>query len=690
MHPLKTIFRVCSALLLTALFALLGSAVAQTPAQGVAATNSSPSVVVPPASVPATNQPPQGAPYAPASASPPGQLVPATNQPPHAAPANNSIESLREKAEAGDAESQFNLGIDYDNGYGVEKDAAEAVKWYRKAADQGDALAQYSLGGCYREGYGVGKDEAEATKWFRKAADQGVAKAQYDLGVCYHDGTGVEKDDVEAVKWFRKAADQGYDKAQYNLGVSYREGYGVEKDDVEAVKWFRKSADQGDAQAQYSLGVCYYDGTGFEKDAVEAVKWFRKAADQGYDKAQYNLGVCYHDGTGVKKDAVEAVKWYRKAADQGYDKAQYNLGVCYHDGTGVEKDDVEAIKWVRKSADQGDAQAQYSLGIGYYNGYGVEKNAVEAAKWFRKAADQGNALAQGWVGLLYIQGLGVIKNEVEGLAWFYVSSASGDMSAANVISAEERTYNAAIIEAARQRATEIQAQIASHLASNPDDSISATLHLAPASNTPKASGSGAFISTDGLVLTAAHVVQGALRVEVVTPTGSLSAKVVRVDATNDVALLKCAGSNFIPLPIAPSKAARAGTSVFTVGFPNIQLQGFDPKLTQGGISSQTGFQDDPRQWQISVPIQPGNSGGPLCDENGNLIGIVESTLNPLMMAKYQGEIPQNVNYAVKSSYILPLLDDVQNLPQPRVATSGKKFEDVVDSVRPSAVLILVY
>ena len=78
------------------------------------------------------------------------------------------------------------------------------------------------------------------------------------------------------------------------------------------------------------------------------------------------------------------------------------------------------------------------------------------------------------------------------------------------------------------------------------------------------------------------------------------------------------------------------------------------------------------------------------DENGNLIGIVESTLNPLTMAKVEGEIPQNVNYAVKSSYILPLLDDVQNLPPSLVSPAGAKFEDTVSNVQKSVVLILVY
>jgi S1-C subfamily serine protease len=246
------------------------------------------------------------------------------------------------------------------------------------------------------------------------------------------------------------------------------------------------------------------------------------------------------------------------------------------------------------------------------------------------------------------------------------------------------------LSSARQRATDLQAQIASSKSPANNDSAAALVPVTPVPNNAKASGSGAFISADGLVLTAAHVVQGASRIEVVTAAGKLAATVVKIDATNDVAILKCVGGSFTPLPIAPSREARAGTSVFTIGFPNIQVQGFDPKLTSGEISSQTGFQDDPRQWQISVPIQPGNSGGPLCDQNGNLLGIVEATLDPITMAKVAGEIPQNVNYAVKSSYILPLLDDVKNLPPPLVSANGTKFEDVVGQTQKSVVLILVY
>ena len=72
--------------------------------------------------------------------------------------------------------------ICYDNGQGVAKDEAEAVKWYRKAAEQNDAEAQYNLGICYANGQGVAKDEAEAVKWYRKAAEQNDAAAQCNLG----------------------------------------------------------------------------------------------------------------------------------------------------------------------------------------------------------------------------------------------------------------------------------------------------------------------------------------------------------------------------------------------------------------------------------------------------------------------------------------------------------------------------
>ena len=85
---------------------------------------------------------------------------------------------IAKPANKGIATAQFNLGLCYENGFGVGKDEAEAVKWYRKAAEQGDAMAQYNLGCCYENGDGISADKAEALMWYRKAAEQGHAEAQ--------------------------------------------------------------------------------------------------------------------------------------------------------------------------------------------------------------------------------------------------------------------------------------------------------------------------------------------------------------------------------------------------------------------------------------------------------------------------------------------------------------------------------
>src|SRR5439155_5078092 len=125
---------------------------------------------------------------------------------------------------------------------------------------------------------------------------------------------------------------------------------------------------------------------------------------------------------------------------------------------------------------------------------------------------------------------------------------------------------------------------------------------------PISSGTGFFVSEDGFLVTNEHVVRNASQIRLVTAAGLISAKVVKVDAANDLALLKADGK-FSPLPIVTSRTVRLGNTVATVGFPNIGLQGFAPKLAKGEIASLSGASDDPRYFQISVPVQPGNSGG---------------------------------------------------------------------------------
>ena len=122
-----------------------------------------------------------------------------------------------------------------------QQDYKTAYKEWFPLAEQGNASAQFNLGLMYENGSGVKKDAVQAVAWYRKAAEQGYARAQSNLGVMYENGSGVKKDAVQAVAWYRKAAEQGYASAQSNLGWMYENGIGVKKDLQKALLWYKKS-----------------------------------------------------------------------------------------------------------------------------------------------------------------------------------------------------------------------------------------------------------------------------------------------------------------------------------------------------------------------------------------------------------------------------------------------------------------
>jgi len=116
---------------------------------------------------------------------------------------------LARRAQGGDAEAQFNLGMVHDGGMGVPRDWKEAVKWYRRAAEQGYAPAQNTLGSMYNRGLGVERNEAESLKWHRLAAEQGYPSGQYNVAYKYVHGGSVAPSKIHAHMWFSLAAKQG-------------------------------------------------------------------------------------------------------------------------------------------------------------------------------------------------------------------------------------------------------------------------------------------------------------------------------------------------------------------------------------------------------------------------------------------------------------------------------------------------
>ena len=181
------------------------------------------------------------------------------------------------------------------------------------------------------------------------------------------------------------------------------------------------------------------------------------------------------------------------------------------------------------------------------------------------------------------------------------------------------------------------------------------------------------------------------KIQVVTSAGSFAAKIIKVDGANDLALLKVQG-RFTPLPIAASRNVKMGGIVMTIGFPDPDLQGFSPKFAKGEIAALSGPTDDPRFFQISVPVQPGNSGGALVDEHGNVVGIVAAKLSAKAALESSGSLPENVNYAIKSSFLLGFLEsmpDASNLLK-EPETAARKTDDIISLARDATALLLVY
>jgi S1-C subfamily serine protease len=390
-------------------------------------------------------------------------------------------------------------------------------------------------------------------------------------------------------------------------------------------------AAQGDAEAQFQLGMKYRNGDGVPKNYADALKWLQKAAEQGNAKAQSEFGLMHEEGLGTAVNYPEAVKWYRKSAEQGCAFGLNNLGVMLDHGRGTAQDIGESSRLFRKAAELGMTMAQRNIGNALAIGRGVKQDYVEAYMWLRLAA---------------LQGIPAARDQIRDISL---------------------RMTPAEIEDARRRADDFRKSRGE-----------------PA----RATGSGFFVTDDGYFITNHHVIRDATRIIIRTDAGNFPAQLVATDKANDVALLKAEGS-FKPLPLAASRDTKLGDTVFTIGFPNPGMQGISPKLTDGKISSLVGLEDDPRFFQVNVAIQPGNSGGALVNERGNVIGIITLRMTESVAYQRTGALPQAVNFAVKSAYALALLESQPALAAKlkRPQTTKRRFADTVKTATDAAALV---
>ncbi|WP_224569641.1 trypsin-like peptidase domain-containing protein [Mesorhizobium sp. ES1-4] len=167
-------------------------------------------------------------------------------------------------------------------------------------------------------------------------------------------------------------------------------------------------------------------------------------------------------------------------------------------------------------------------------------------------------------------------------------------------------------------------------------------------------GTGFFVSSEGYVITNAHVVRNCSTLSAAAfAVPQANAELVAKDTANDLALLKIAGKAPTYAPLR--SGVRVGEDIAAFGYPLHGLLASAGNFTAGNVSALAGVGDDSRYIQISAPVQPGNSGGPVLDQYGNVVGVVVAKLNVLKVAGAIDDVPQNVNFAIKTSVLISFL-----------------------------------
>ena len=423
----------------------------------------------------------------------------------------------------------------------------------------------------------------------------------------------------------------------------------IARDYATADKEMRPIAESGDLRAQVLLGRVYRDARNPQRNPTEALAWFRRAADAGSAEARYWIGVMQAVGEGTEKDMVQAIESWRQSADQGHGPALGALAVAYATGTGIDKDMTEAVRWAQLGVQKHDMHSQWVLGRAYLLGEGgLRRSLGEFVSWTRRAAVQGERAAQAALGRAYLDGLAVPQDYVQAHMWSNLAAARGLAAAVKQRDEVASRMTAEQIAEAQKLAREWRP-------ARTRAAVAGTADAKPGSVTRRTgAGSGFFVDSAGHMVTNHHVVRGCGEVRV--PAHAETASVIAVDARNDLALLGTGVAAEMLPSFRAGDSARLGEAVIVAGFPLDQLLAQGLNVTTGSVSALAGPGNNAALLQITAPVQSGNSGGPVLDQRGQVIGMVVSKLNALRIAEATGDVPQNVNFAINGDVVRSFLE----------------------------------
>ena len=590
---------------------------------------------------------------------------------------------------------------DYDAGIAAYERGhyTTALYDFEKRANQGDPVAQFCLGYMYKHGQGVRANKEKAKEWYIKAADQNYPQAMNNLAKMYYDG--LFDSNSKGMELWKQAAGMGNRTAQFNLGFAYLVAAypaAADSEDLEkAEQLLKQAASQELPRAADYLGFLYkmkaqhaVDTGDFElaskwyemqensyKIADIVVKAKEKAAgkkEKGHAQSQYHLGLMYENGK-VAQSLTEderwkkAFEWYEQAAEQGHAGSQSKLGFMYYLGNGVDKDLKKAMELFKKAAKQGIVYAQNNLALMYSkeaeqseDERTAKLNREMAARWLLFAAQQGEAFAQVNLAKNFEKGLnGRPQDRSEAYYWYSLALRDPDYLNSDdaYIDLGETTSK---VQNFATEVTEWHERVGNHLNEEQRNEIQERVNNWKPKDARYTFGTGFYIN-EHYILTNAHVVTKDNDMKYKFDEFRIPYRRVELiawDPDVDLALLYDERGNTDTTTFR-NASVYMGEKIVSFGYPESGELSYEGNSTHGIVSGLFGMLKLPypdNYFQHTAPIQGGNSGGPVFDLMGNVVGVTKYGMIFRVSVERIIEIdpPQNVNFAIKFDVIKEFLE----------------------------------
>lgn len=455
------------------------------------------------------------------------------------------------------------------------------------------------------------------------------------------------------------------------------------------------------ASADFNAGYAAYK----RNDYATAFNEWLIPAEQGNVRAQYGLGILYEQGRGVPADFEEAMSWYFEAADRGLAAAQHRLGYLFVHGSEASQDLVEGYYWLTLAATDRRYKQRSRARRDRENLLGsmTSGEIAEAKRLVQSKRPNADAIAAAPPERRMQKSQPARRIErskqkrssrnrfVSGTR---IAGIQRDLTA---LGFDPGRVDGVFGAKTREAILEFQAELELEETGEISDDLEAALRVARRSKmSPRSAarkkgrpsrsslGSGFFVSTEGHILTAHHVVAGCREVHIGRYGRS---RHVASDPQNDLALLVFGRSPSEPATFREGGGLRKGEELVVAGYPPQSYSTGDVTITEGDVSGLTGPGGDRRIIWTSVPVVPGNSGGPALDASGNVVGLIFAKLDRSKMDSSFDALPENVSFAISQATVQAFLR-ANGVPFEATPSNGTlAHTDIVDMAKQFTVPI---